>query len=121
MAAENLAGTATGPLVELERELAEGDGATYGRRLDPEAIVVIPNRALDKSETVAEIDAAGGWDGFAINDAREERLAQEVALVSYRFRGHRGAFEYDAWMSSVYRRDDEGDWKLILHQQTPLG
>ncbi len=122
MAADDPADAATGPLVELERELAGGDGATYSRRLDPDAIVIVPNRALDKAEAINEIDAAGGWDGFSIDDPREERLAKDVAFVTYRFSGHRGAFEYEAHLSSIYRRDaNGGEWKLLLHQQTPLG
>ena len=107
------------PLEEFERELAAGDGATYAHRLREDAIVVVPQRVLDKAETIAEIDAAGGWDAFTIDEVREELLGEDSALVSYRFQAHRGAFEYSAWLSSVYTRGEDG-WKLLLHQQTPL-
>lgn len=110
---------AEAPLEELERELAAGDGATYAQRLRDDAIVVLPERVLDKAETIAEIDAAGGWDAFAIDGVREHPLGEDSALVTYRFHAHRGAFEYSAWLSSVYARDEQ-EWKLVLHQQTPL-
>ncbi|MGD9734644.1 MAG: DUF4440 domain-containing protein [Solirubrobacterales bacterium] len=110
---------AKGPLRELERELAAGDGATYARRLREDAIVIVPSRALDKAETITEIDNAGGWDGFTIDQVREESLAADSAIVTYRFQAHRGSFEYTAWLSSVYTREAD-EWKLLLHQQTPL-
>ena len=112
---------ANGLLGELERELAAGDGSTYNRRVREEAIVVVPNRVLDKAAAIAAIDEAGGWDGFGFEDEHEERLGPDAAIISYRFSGHRGAFEYIAQLSSVYTREADGEWRLLLHQQTPLG
>jgi hypothetical protein len=41
-------------------------------------------------------------------------------VFTYRFRGRLGTDQaYGALMSSAYMRDD-GSWKLVLHQQTPL-
>jgi hypothetical protein len=108
-----------GLLRELEQELAAGDGATYGRRLSEGAIAIVPTRVLDKVEMVMAVDEAGGWDGFSLENEREERLGPDAALISDRFSGHRGAYEYTAQFSSVYVRED-GDWLLLLHQQTPL-
>jgi hypothetical protein len=110
-----------GQLGGLERELAGGDGSTYRRLLREDAVVIVPGRALDKAEAIQEIDEAGGWDGFDLADLREERLGADAALVTYRFTGHRGVFEYDALLSSVYTCGADGDWLLLHHQQTPLG
>lgn len=110
----------SGLLLELERELAAGDGAAYARRLAETAIVVVPNVVLDKGQTIAQIDAAGGWDDFLFTEEREDRLGLEAGLVTYRFSGTRGSLEYTAQLTSVYRRESGGAWRLILHQQTPL-
>jgi len=119
MTSNGITDLAEAPLEEFERELAAGDGATYAHRLREDALVVVPQRVLDKAETIAEIDAAGGWDGFEIDRVREDLLSEDSAVVTYRIQAHRGAFEYSAWLSSVYTRDADG-WRLLLHQQTPL-
>ncbi len=109
-----------GVLSKLDRELAAGDGTTYKRLLCEDAVVVVPSRVLDKGEAIAEVDEAGGWDDFQFADEREERLGPDAAWITYRFSGHRGVFEYDAQLSSIYRREEDGSWRLQLHQQTSL-
>ena len=44
-------------LMGIERELAEGDGSTYRERLSDDAVVVFPGKVLDKSSTVAAMEA----------------------------------------------------------------
>ena len=47
-------------------------------------------------------------------------IADDAALLSYRFRGRRGDdFTYTALMGSVYVRRD-GAWRMAFHQQTPV-
>ena len=106
-------------LVDIEHELAGGDGETYRRRLRDEAVVIVPGERLDKEATCAAIDAAGGWDEFSIEGATAVPLGADSALLTYRFSGRRGDFQYAALLSSAYVRED-GEWKLAFHQQTPL-
>lgn len=108
-------------LLDLERELAEGDGDTYRGRLAPDALVIVPGQRLDREACAAAIDASPGWDELSLSDATVRELGPDAALVTYRFDGRRGEnFVYGALMTSVYTRRD-GDWRLQLHQQTPLG
>ncbi len=42
-------------------------------------------------------------------------------MLTYRYAGRRGDREtYAAEMTSLYERDPDDEWKLVLHQQTPL-
>lgn len=107
-------------LYELERELGDGDGDTYRRHLTDEAVVVVPGQAMTKDQTVQAMDAGAGWDDFSFDDERFAEIADDAALLSYRFQGRRGEdFTYSALMGSVYVRRD-GAWKMAYHQQTPL-
>jgi hypothetical protein len=108
-------------LLRIEHELAHGSGAEYDRHLDDGAAVIVPGQALDKDATVQAIEASPGWDELTIDDARLLETGEGGAALTYRFSGRRGTdFSYEALMTSVYaRRGDE--WKLVLHQQTPLG
>jgi hypothetical protein len=107
-------------LYELERELGAGDGDTYRRNLTDEAVVVVPGQTMNKDQTAEAMDAAAGWDDFSFDDERFAEIADDVVLLSYRFRGRRGDdFTYTAQMGSVYVRRD-GAWKMAFHQQTPV-
>jgi hypothetical protein len=107
-------------LLALERELADGDGATYRRLLVDDAVVVVPGMALSKAETVEAMDASPGWEEIELADERVVPLDDGAALLTYRFSGRRGEeFEYNALMGSVYVHRD-GAWRMAFHQQTPL-
>lgn len=106
-------------ILEIERELAAGDGATYRRHLREDAVVIVPGQALDTEATVAAMDASPGWDSFEMTEERLVPLGPDAAILTYRFHGRRSDSEYTALLTSVYARDD-GPWKLVFHQQTPL-
>jgi hypothetical protein len=106
-------------LLELDRELSLGDGATYRRLLRDDAVVIVPGQVLDRDATVEAMDASPGWDEVAFSEERLVPLGDDVAAISYRFRGRRGAdMVYEAQMTSTWARAD-GGWRLVVHQQTP--
>lgn len=105
---------------EIERELAGGRGDVYGRHLAGEAIVVVPGMTLDKAATVEAMDASPGWDEWSFSRESVRELGDDGIVLTYRFDGRRGETAYAAILTSVYRREGDGEPKLILHQQTPL-
>ncbi len=108
-------------LLEIEEELAGGSGPEYERRLAEDAVVIVPGRALGKEETVSAMDESPGWDEFRIAGARVIEPRPGVAVLTYRFDGRRGGEDpYAALMSSIYS-SASGEWRLLLHQQTPIG
>lgn len=111
--------TGTEGIIEMERELAAGDGAAYERHLSKDAVVVVPGATLDKAATVAAMNESPGWLSFEFEDERIVEVTDDVAILSYRFSGSREDEEYVAALTSVYRREEDG-WRLVLHQQTPM-
>ena len=107
-------------LLEIERALGGGTGDTYREHLTDDAVVVVPGAAIDREQTAFAIDATPGWDEFEISSERVVRLTDESAVLTYRWSSRRGDETYEALMSSVYVRQPGGDWKLALHQQTPV-
>lgn len=109
----------TETLLDLDRELALGDGGTYRRLLRDDAVVIVPGQVLDRDATVAAMDASPGWDEVDLGDPQLVALGPDAAAVSYRFRGRRGAdMVYEAQLTSTWTRAD-GGWRLAVHQQTP--
>ena len=106
-------------LLEIERTLGGGSGDDYRRHLTDDALVVVPGAAISRAQAAYAIDETPGWDEFEIADERIVELTPDSVAVSYRWSSRRADEEYSALMSSVYVRRD-GEWKLALHQQTPL-
>src|SRR5262245_16926834 len=107
-------------LMAIERELADGDGSVYLRRLCDDAVVVLPGRVLDRDGTAAMMGDKPAWDGHEFRNGRLRVLDEDKAILTYRFQGQRGYERYDAVQSSTYVRDHGGDWEIAFHQQTPL-
>lgn len=108
-------------LLEHERELSRGDGDAYRRLLTDDAVVIVPGMTLDKDQTAAAIDESPGWDRVDMSEVRLIRPTEDTAVLAYRFSGRRGEqFAYEAQLSSVYVHDGDS-WRLVLHQQTPIG
>jgi hypothetical protein len=110
----------TEQLLAHETALATGHGDAYRARLAPDAIVIVPGQVLDRDATVAAMDASAGWDKVDLAGPTSRPLGAEGAVLSYTFTGRRGDVVYRAMMSSAYALRD-GEWKLVVHQQTALG
>lgn len=113
-------------LLHLEHEgwqaLSGDDGAAfYEHVLSPHSLMVFPGIVLPKERAVDEIEKAPPWAEFHIDEPLVVRLTEQSAVLTYTATARReGRGEYHALMSSVYVQND-GDWKLAFHQQTPIG
>ncbi|HEY8544983.1 MAG TPA: nuclear transport factor 2 family protein [Acidimicrobiales bacterium] len=113
-------------LLALERaawEALSTDGAAgpfYEQALAREVLVLLPGgMVIDDRQAV--VDSMGGapWDRYEIEDARVLPLTPDSAVVAYRVEAQRGDFAYRALLNSTFVRED-GEWRMALHQQTPL-
>lgn len=107
-------------LLPLERALAAGGGDAYRERLAEEAVIVVPGAVLDRVSCIAAMDASAGWDDFAFEGVRALPVGSDAGMLTYTFTGRRGDQTYRAVLTSVYVKRD-GEWLMVLHQQTPLG
>ncbi len=106
-------------LMQSENDLARGRGLEYERVLHEDALVVVPGAVLSRDECVRAMDASPGWDEVVLGEPRLVE-SRSTATVVYEFRGVRAGSVYRATLSSTYTRDAHGEWRLLLHQQTPL-
>ena len=107
-------------LLQIERTLGGGRGDDYRAHLTDDAVVVVPGAAIGREQCAYAIDATPGWDEFEISEERVVKLTPDSALITYRWSSSRGEETYEALMSSVYVKNGGGEWKLALHQQTPV-
>jgi hypothetical protein len=93
--------------------------AFYDKLLTDDALMVFPMGVFDRSDSLAAIRAAEPWQAFRLADVRISHPVPDVGIVTYRATATRGGSDYEAWMTSAYVRDSEGNWRLALHQQSP--
>jgi hypothetical protein len=113
-------------LIDIERKLWTNDAVFYRNSLTEDALLVFPETGVITRD--AAVDAiltenADGrrWAEVEFYDVRSLRLADDVALLTYRVAAR---WEHDqsknlALASSVYVKRDEV-WKLAFHHQTPV-
>lgn len=114
-------------LLELEEEswkaLASPEEGTaqrfYTALLDDDAVMAFPGGMLVSGKAnILGSFSAQPWKSFQFKEQRVLRLSEDVGIVVYKVTAHReGNDPYTALISSAYARHD-GQWKLVLHQQT---
>jgi hypothetical protein len=119
--------TVTDELLALEREAwdalsTDGDTATafYDRVLADDVLMLLPgDMVIDDRATVVSSMSGAAWQSYELTDERVVPLGEDSAVVGYRGTATRDDTPYTALFNSTYVRED-GDWKLVLHQQTPV-
>jgi hypothetical protein len=113
-------------LVRLEERgwaaLSRGEGGSfYGEYLAGDAVMVFPVGVYDKAAAIAALVGAAPWASYELDDLRAVPLGDDAGLVTYHAwaRRERDPQPYEAFMTSVYRRE-ENTWRLVVHQQTPV-
>lgn len=113
----------TDRLLELEEGFwkAAGNGDYYREHMASEGLCVLPVGVLNRDETALAIERSEPWADFKLHEIRVLDLGDDEAALCYRAEGFRddGSPGYVALISSVYIRLG-GEWKLFLHQQTPI-
>jgi hypothetical protein len=112
-------------LFELEqqgwRAISAADGDFYRKLVTPRTLVVEHDGVSTGDDLVAEIDGnTSPFEGFTLDQQRIVPLDDDTAVITYRANAQvtgRGTFHL--YMSSVWQRQD-GDWRLMFHQQTPV-
>lgn len=108
-------------LLELEKRFwdASGDPGFWREHFDEDGVIALSMGLMDKDTVVSAQGGARPWDTYSLDDVRFVELDEAAASLTYRVSARRGDDpEYSAVITSVYARRD-GDWRLMVHQQTP--
>ena len=104
-----------------EREFWLSGVAEVVRKLDASCLMVLGAAGpLDRAAVVAALQTAPRWQELPVSD-RSNIEADEVVVLAYRATARRaGAETYRALCTSTWIRR-HGDWRMLQHQQAPLG
>lgn len=109
-------------LWEIEERLWLSGAEVFRSVMDEDAVMVFPVPAgiLRGKEVLEGLDGAPRWRTVEMRE-RNFRRRGEVAVLAYRASAEReGAPLYEALCASTYLNDG-GTWRLVAHQQTPVG
>jgi hypothetical protein len=105
-----------------EEQFWTGDAAYCSEHLATQSLMVFPPPAgvLNRARAISAIRAAPRWKNVSLGTRRLVRPAEHTAVLAYAVTADRGdaSSRYQAMCSSTYVRLS-GQWKLVLHQQTP--
>ena len=95
----------------------------FSEHLAGDAVMVFPAPVgiLDEEAIMGSLEEGPSWQSARLDHATVVRLRDTAAVVAYRAEAERGGESYSCYAASVYVRQDDGDWRLAFHQQTPIG
>jgi hypothetical protein len=115
--------TSENRLLELESAFWEsaGDSRFYRENFADDGVMALPDGLMTKAQVVSAMEEATPWSSFTIDDLRFVDVGDDVTALVYTADAARdgGDGGYRAAISSVYVNRG-GNWRLVLHQQTPL-
>lgn len=93
----------------------------YRGVLRDDAVMLFPGGLIIEGKAaILNSLAAQPWASFRIEEPRVLPVSEQVSILLYRVSARReGSEPYVALVSSTYAHDED-EWKLVLHQQTPL-
>jgi hypothetical protein len=107
----------------LERRLWLGGVEVYDALLGKDCVMAFPSPVgiLKGDAITASLSGAPRWSSVMMSEKVVSRADADTLALGYRAEGRReGLSAYLAYCTSTYRRIS-GGWKLIQHQQTPIG
>lgn len=107
---------------EIENRLWTGGIQAYEDHMAKDCVMVFPAPVgiLDYYAVIEALKDAPRWDDVQFNRKLASACGNDILTLAYLGRGLKGTEQYEAFCSSTYHRFSEG-WKIIQHQQTPIG
>lgn len=111
-------------ILALERRPWNADETFYRETLSEEAVLVLPEPTgvLDRPAALESVGDGDRWRRVDVADERLVDVGSDAVQVIYRARAERSedGSEYAALVTTTSVRED-GSWRLVSHQQTPVG
>lgn len=107
---------------EFEQRLWTGPASAYEEQVSEQVLMALPAEPYlyDHRQAIAAVKDTPRWDRAAFVERNVERPADGVIVLSYRVEASRSESDYHALCTSTLL-ENGGEWRVVQHQQTPLG
>lgn len=95
----------------------------FGEHLAGDAVMVFPapTGIMDEARIIQSLGEDGRWAEVRIDEVDLVHIRDSAAVLAYRADARaRDGVAYSAYAASVYACQDDGAWRLVFHQQTPI-
>ncbi|HEV2569585.1 DUF4440 domain-containing protein [Sphingomonas sp.] len=106
----------------FEASLWKADAEHYQDCIDPEVRMALPTPPFlfEGEQAIEAVAGTPRWSNVAFEDGTISRPQEGLIVVAYTAHAQRaGQEKYVAHCTSTYRKDEQGEWQVIQHQQTP--
>lgn len=119
-------------IIELEDStwtaLSSSKGSNLLPFLSEDCVMLFPlgmkvsHRTDPNIETVMTSEAFVPWKTHKMSEVEVTPVGEQGAVISYRVDATRAGDDapFMALISSTWRKGQDGDWKMCVHQQTPF-
>ena len=107
---------------DFESSLWTGDAEHYAKCIEGDALMAlpVPPYIFSGNDAVKAVSDTPRWSGVDLQDGRIARPQHGLIVVAYTAHAKRdGEDDYVAHCTSTYRLNDDHDWQVVQHQQTP--
>jgi hypothetical protein len=112
-----------GRIWEFERELWIGGAEVYRAKVSEHCLMALPAAPFlfDGEGAIAAVEDTPRWERVEFVDMQVERPQEGLIVIAYRAKATRQDQSYHALCTSTLLRHGHEDWRVVQHQQTPLG
>jgi hypothetical protein len=106
----------------FEESLWTASPEHYQESIDENYLLVVPTHphVLSGQDAIEAVKKTPRWSNVTLSEQKVSRPQEGLIVVAYKVEaGRDGAAPYTAYCSSVYRRLEHDNWKVVQHQQTP--
>lgn len=93
----------------------------YDEVLAHDAVMVFPFGVMERADAIDRMAESRRWQSFKMDDVTVHDIGAGLVVVAYRVVAHRDDEPpFEAMLSSTYVRARRS-WRMMMHQQSPLG
>ena len=93
----------------------------YQKSIDEAYLLVVPTHphVLGGQQAIDAVKNTPRWSEVTFSEQKVTRPQEGLIVIAYRVDAAKEGETYRAYCSSVYRRLEHDNWKVVQHQQTP--
>lgn len=107
---------------ELEESLWTGTAEQYEKLIDGDCLMVVPMPPyiLGGTDAADTMGTTPRWDSVELSNRMVTRPQEGLIVVAYTAHAQKADHDdYEAHCTTVLRRLEHDEWRVIQHQQTP--
>ena len=107
---------------ELEESLWTGTADRYEKLIDNECLIVVPTPPyiLTGSDAANTMGKTPRWESVELSNRMIKRPQEGLIVIAYMAHAEKaGHDDYEAHCTTVLRRLEHDEWRVVQHQQTP--